>query len=146
MKNLFTLFLTIIILLVCYACQQDDEERWPPDDKCALEVFVYYRQGNEMRVDYGAKIYLYYDCDGLYNLIDFDEYQGNGVLIKDGEPITPFCTYILDNDGFKTLVDKGRTVSILVESAVQDRITWMAFPWSGIDTPIKFTWILNEEM
>ena len=74
MKNLFTLFLTIVILLACHACQQEDEDRWPPDDKRILEVFVYYRQGNEMRVDYGAKIYLYYDCDGLYNLIDFDEY------------------------------------------------------------------------
>ena len=146
MKNLFTLFLTIVILLACHACQQEDEDRWPPDDKRILEVFVYYRQGNEMRVDYGAKIYLYYDCDGLYNLIDFDEYQGNGVLIKDGKPITPLCTHVLDNDGFTTLVDKGRTVSILVESAVQDRITWMAFPWGGRDTPIKFTWILNEEM
>ena len=59
MKKLFTLFLIIACLLTCHACQQDDEERWPPDDKRTLEVFVYYRQGNEMRVDYGAKIYSY---------------------------------------------------------------------------------------
>ena len=146
MKKLFTLFLIIVCLLTCHACQQDDEERWPPDDKRTLEVFVYYRQGNEMRVDYGAKIYLYYDCEELYNLTDFDEYQGNGLLVKDGEPITPFCGAVLVTDAFRTLVDKDRTVSILVESAVQDRVTWTAFPSMGIDTPIKLTWILNEGM
>ena len=43
-----------------------------------------------MRVDYGAKIYLYYDCEELYNLTDFDEYQGNGLLIKMANPSLHF--------------------------------------------------------
>lgn len=119
----FIIFISILSLIVFTGCDKDDNTDPIVETDNDIRISAVYttkENPNKEFVDFGSKIYIYYEAE-IYGSL----YEGNGKFINNNKVFTPAQTAEIDMTGITVITPKyiDKQITIVIESAYYNRLS-----------------------